>query len=825
MPASKVVNMGKVLTNGTTFISLHFRSEKNDLNNEVVDKFYWLLSNSSGVPTSERNNALNGYFSSQAAAEAGPPDGYTGLPPVDNYNSTKEIGFLDMFPWDADNVFRKFDDAILSGATYIVVPIWWDRIFSSLTEQDANDSSKWSQIDSYVNYIATKTNITGSPMKISLRIFVGKDDSLHNDIEGSYNPIGNFYGLSQSAMDEYGKPVREITDTGGMGHVSFAYTTGRNQVLSFIEKVLLRYKLILGSKFFEYSVVWSPQQECGNTYDNQIFYTELVWSEEEMAFVEVTRISRRYPIDLDHSTYSVEAFRTWLASPAKYNGNIEALKSAWGSNDASFSVIQSPKTGVPYTTVSRENVNSKFSNRKGLDWWYWNNKLVTTFLTDCRQLGITNAVGAKFVAEYASLFDDLAPSRSSCDIKNIRNYADKVKAQLGALPSFGDKYRELSFSLDVFRENVGNMKFGTELNHNDFVEGYEKTTDPTLIERMMTEMGQSCIKTGANDLLFISNGNHTPYFNAVLRSMVSLRSFMFTNTYKDAPTITVNYSLEQFLINRNQVISNFISAGGGASTRIKAVQVDVSGDVNVTGMYRLNGSIGADHAFLKSNGTTQEWSLLTVGEISDIDTLYASKVYTDLNYIKRVTDEGERGFYLYGDTANTVKEAFLFTNPDTGIVGIHAYRLNGSIIEQYGYQLTKDGLPYWLFADGTRKRILTENDAVGGGGGTVGGTVTSDLNFGVQRNIFWRNPGITDPNNFAAKLFWQGSGSYSSSIFTEGSSGMVFEAATNMNIGTTQDLKLKGQKIFWNGIEIDMSTFAINRYLRATSSTKAEWVV
>jgi hypothetical protein len=66
-----------------------------------------------------------------------------------------------------------------------------------------------------------------------------------------------------------------------------------------------------------------------------------------------------------------------------------------------------------------------------------------------------------------------------------------------------------------------------------------------------------------------------------------------------------------------------------------AYRVDVYGDVNISGMFRINGSFGDNQTFLKSNGTTQSFSILTVADISDIDTVYASKAFTALNYVTK----------------------------------------------------------------------------------------------------------------------------------------------------------------------------------------------
>lgn len=262
---------------------------------------------------------------------------------------------------------------------------------------------------------------------------------------------------------------------------------------------------------------------------------------------------------------------------------------------------------------------------------------------------------------------------------------------------------------------------------------------------------------------------------------------------------------------------------------LNSTRLALTGDFELTGRLKVGGSFGADHYFLKSNGVTQEFAEINCGEISDISDLYLSKVEADANFVKRVTDEGDRGFFLYGDTDNTIKEGFMFSNPDTGILGLHAFRLNGTAVEQYGLQLDKNGLPYWLFSDGSRKRILTENDIIGGGGSWNGGYITNDIQFGRNVDLLWG--AITPPtvSNYGSRITWQNeTNSLNSYNFGSNLSGMLIETAytsDNLYIGTSNELRLKGNKYFLGNVEIDMSTFASGRYLRATSSTKAEWVV
>ena len=301
-----------------------------------------------------------------------------------------------------------------------------------------------------------------------------------------------------------------------------------------------------------------------------------------------------------------------------------------------------------------------------------------------------------------------------------------------------------------------------------------------------------------------------------------------------------------------------------------AYRVDVNGDVNISGMFRINGSFGADHTFLKSNGTTQEFSIMTVGEIADIDTVYASKTFTATNYASKQdavlygTFEGERGFKLFHDATKLDTAALFFANQDTGIVGIHYFGLdNSNNVTQHGVHIDGDGFIYHKKLNGSRARFLTTDDSLSGGGtsysfaepiylngnqisvrtasanqnGVLSKEDWSRFNTGVLWNggLVSNNIQLFKPNgdhvellwgasypitsvtsssygNLAARITWKNTspGLYTWN-FGNGVNGMVIETAytgDGMYIGTQGEMKLKGGKIFLNGIELNMTKVA-----------------
>lgn len=299
---------------------------------------------------------------------------------------------------------------------------------------------------------------------------------------------------------------------------------------------------------------------------------------------------------------------------------------------------------------------------------------------------------------------------------------------------------------------------------------------------------------------------------------------------------------------------------------VAAYRVDVNGDVNISGMFRINGSFGADHTFLKSNGTTQEFALMTVGEISDIATYYASKQ----DAVLYGTFDGERGFKLYHDATKLDTAALFFANQDTGIVGIHYFGLdNSNNVTQHGLHIDGDGFVYHKKLNGSRARFLTTDDALSGGGTSYslaeplyfignqisvrtasatqngvltkedwsrfnaavawnGGYVTNDIQLGADVDLLWGSVLPPTISNYGARIAWKTDTPQLNTMnFGSGVKGMLIETtytSDGMYIGTQGDMKLKAGKYFIENKEIDMNGFATGKILKATSATKAEWV-
>lgn len=568
MPASKAVSMGVVLTNGTNFISLFFRSEKNDLNNEVVDKFYWVQSNASGVPTSGRNNALNGYFSSQSSAISDTPDGYGDLPPTDEFQNTKINSYMDLFPVAGGNSAEKdasvqrvknsLDVFTAAGGNAFVLVLRWEEVFKNITEQNANLDTSWTRYDQLVNYAKDKG------LKVCFRICVDMDDNTLN-----VNGTGTaFYGLDNSAKDEWGYPARIEY---GFGHCSLSYTTGLNMLYDFVDKVLARYSTMLGNKFLWYSVTTTAQQESGYNYENQNYDMGAGGSP-----------GPRYKTGYDHSTHALAAFKAWCQT--EYSNNISLLNAVWGTTLSTFDSITTPKSGVVSAgTTSEQPFLNVFKTNKGKDFFRFTYSTIKAFQTTCYN---KRPSGVKYVLEYGSCSDIMSALRYSCFVSDAASYSDMIKAQYGALNGF----RDLSFSLDVIRSNYSKKK-GTEINSADIYRRqggsiYGATSIQNMKE-IAFQLAKSTIENEGKELIWISDYNDRPVFDALIEVMQQSKAYMESYTGSTQIVATASYKLGEVLDGYENVIQRWRNASGDTTRRINYIQspiIDYSGAGTPTGI-------------------------------------------------------------------------------------------------------------------------------------------------------------------------------------------------------------------------------------------------
>lgn len=565
MPSTLPKFMDEVRTNtGGLYVALYYLSEKIDSESVAVDKWFWLRSTATGARIDERDNKIpvNGasWWSEKSTALTNTPAGYGDFTNTDEgFLTSYSLGYMESFPFDAGNLAgfsspaertkASFAAMAAAGVDKIFIGIWWDAIFNTYAEQVANNNSSWAKYDDLVNYAKGLTTTKGKPMKVSLRIIVSKDDGSHYDLENPSNNNG-WYGLSNSAKDQLGYVIRVGY---GLGHVSLAYSAGLAQVYDFVTKALLHYKDILGSQFLWYSVVTSSQDENGSNYENQHYVPG--------ADLPVPA----YPALFDYSSHAQTAFKSYCQT--KYT-NISALNSAWGSAYGAFSDIIPPGLGL---SGSQEDLNNVYKTNKGKDWYRFNEKLTTDFLLACKQIGINNAVAAKFATETGSDTDVLSPRRQTIDIARWALVSELHKTQLGGL----SRDSSFSHSIDILRTGIARAgkKLGTEANTQDFLTQFN-ITDPNEMLEAMFEMCQYCVLDAeAKDITIISF-RWSPFYNVAVSLAQRVRGLMDNNNGRVPAVVPeFTYSVDQILNNNaGWLRSAMIAAGHSLNSRIAAIQ-------------------------------------------------------------------------------------------------------------------------------------------------------------------------------------------------------------------------------------------------------------
>lgn len=547
------ISTGTIAKNTSNKYASLFRYKIKRTNGDTLSQFAWVPTDINGVIVDSRAKRLNGYFASSSTALSNLPPTYSipSSPGPDDFQTQKYIAYMEMYPFiDVAKTKLSYDEFIQAGANEIVIPVYWETVFQTYEQQTTNAGSSWAAYDDLITYVKNKG------VKVSLRICVDMDDSRIYDLEPG--APGGFYGLSNSAKDEWGDPIRVSY---GSGHSSLAYTIGRNMMLDFVNKTLSRYSSSLGTQLLWYSVVMTAQNETGYNYENK-------------RFIE-TGPTDSYPATFDYSSHAITAFRAWLTT--KYS-TVEALNTSWGSSYSSISEAYPPTTGASAGNATHEQMDALFSTNRGKDFWQFNYKLLRDFMVDCKAAGTTYATNAKYYLEFGSSSDSYSARRLSNYVSDFSAFSDGMKAQFSAYANY-----DIAFSLDVIRSNYSKKK-STEVNVRDIIDTDGGIDDSQFKAQNVDEMkviaealAQSAIRSQAKEIVFIADRISLPTFNAMKEVCLNTKNFLNSFNSATLTAATVNYNLGEWLENYNSILNRWKAAGGSTNTRINLVQ---SGTIN-----------------------------------------------------------------------------------------------------------------------------------------------------------------------------------------------------------------------------------------------------
>lgn len=502
MATSKPQYQNYVYQSGLLFCALYKRRAI-DINGVGIDQWYWMPSNRSGDIIDYRANGLNGFFSSETSAldeSTGIPAGY-GTLVVDRWQSDKHLSYMYIYPFDVAglNAFKQsVEEWIEIGANNILIPVFWSDVFTSWSEQQTNADSSWEKQDLLINWIKTKG------VKVSLMI------NLH--LGARYIP--DFWGTANTEKDCFG----DYVSIGGYetGHPSLA-GTGANMMKDFYMKVLDRYggttgqTYSLGSQLNWITPVFTEQLEYGFNYENG-------------------NAGGLHKALYGYSDDSKAGFRSWLQSvdnPDKYN-QIADLNAKWGTSFANFGAVTPPSTNHS-KGANEYQLSEIFASNWGKDFWkYLAYGQLTKFANDLKTITTTStatyAPQTKFVLSFGGTTpnDPLCGLRASYDIITFGDVSDGLKTT----QFYADtRNNTTAVSLDYMQNYPG--KKIMELHHIDF---YENGNLPvSVVKPMMIAAGESAMRNGAKDILFIGMALHGVWFEMLKEVMLDLKPKMALN--------------------------------------------------------------------------------------------------------------------------------------------------------------------------------------------------------------------------------------------------------------------------------------------------------
>lgn len=305
---------------------------------------------------------------------------------------------------DPNHAIQLMNKMVAAGCNAVQLSIHWERVYPT-----PSSKPNFTQIDNQINHAINNLGIG-----VILRIHLGRNIAT----------INGFWTEEEAVMDFKGKPLTLYYDN---NHFSFAHQPSIDKAAGFVKEVCDRYKNLQKSgKIIFVSVVNTPQQEIGYTYENQQFPNPT------------------YTAMFDHSKWSMIKWRDWVKE--KYT-TIRTLNSYWGTNYRSFLEVE------PF--VNTFNIKDSFRGRRGKDWYLYRHSLIKNY-TD-NMIAAVKGVDASFevACEFGGVADNLSLLRGTKAFLNLTEKADIIKTNV------------LSFQGDLVDTNKGNKKYYTEVAHFD----------------------------------------------------------------------------------------------------------------------------------------------------------------------------------------------------------------------------------------------------------------------------------------------------------------------------------------------------------------------
>lgn len=397
---------------------------------------------------------------------------------------------------DLNNGIPLMNKLVAAGCNATMLTVHWERVYPQ-----PNSKPNFTQLDNQINHAVNNLGI-----KVAIRIHLGRNFGLTK----------GFWEEEEAVKDFKGKVLTNYYDN---NHFSFAHQPSIEKAAGFVKEVCERYKnLQKNGKIIFISVVNTPQQELGFTYQNQ------QWPERE------------YPAVFDHSKWAMIKFKDWARE--KYT-TIRTLNSYWGTNYKSFIEVE------PYVNIGTP--QDSFRGRRGKDWYIFRHLMIKKYYEQI--IGAIKSVEPtyKVACEFGGIADNLSILRNTLAFKDLTSKADIIKSSIDG------------FQADIGFNNTGfNQKFYTEVAFFDL-----QTSDE------LKDYAKRSVEYDCEFIAFyIESNNNQEYekiFPAIQEAIKALNKPKSTIIFADS----VKYRLSQLTDSRELVINDWKTRSENGKKRVK----------------------------------------------------------------------------------------------------------------------------------------------------------------------------------------------------------------------------------------------------------------
>lgn len=286
--------------------------------------------------------------------------------------------------------------SVSAGCNLVVLTIYWDEVYKTATS-----SPDWRQPDRQMQLI------TGLGVKVAIRIMVGR----------KFERLEGFWTSKETMNDDLGRPLAGVY---GRTCFSFSHAPTVAKAHGFIKEVCQRYNSYQNDgKILFVSFVNTPTQELGYHYETEL----------DGDYLKV------YATAYDYSSYSLDAFRSWIGQKYK---RVNKLNYLWKTKFNALADVRPPSTA--YRPLPA------YQTRPGKDWYLFLHEQLKNYI-DQGVATIKQVNPAyKVVTEYGAVTDGSVAVRGTIAFKDLDRNTDGTKVH-------NDPYWNHHFITDVIRSN------------------------------------------------------------------------------------------------------------------------------------------------------------------------------------------------------------------------------------------------------------------------------------------------------------------------------------------------------------------------------------